>query len=538
MIKKYYYIYSLILFGFFIITLLLVGFFKIGILSDTFADAYTAVNSTFIDKVTNNLEYIDSYRYRPVLFLTLKGIVGLNILLGISYDNFIIYSLVNLFLYLLFTFTLGFIVLKLTKSVKISIYSEFLILFYPNNLHNLCWSAAYFEILCGIFYLLAFLYVVKYLNSRHPRFLVYSNILFVFSLLTKEIAVTFPFVSILVLFILKNKKGFKDFKLIIISQLSLLVLYFVFKMFLSYGIPILSSKYIEGNFILNTFVIVLKSFVALTIPIDYSVLRLEIKEFNIFIIIYILIALIFITKIIINYVKQKNHKNILLICINFLILISPFIYAGYIRPQLILIPFAIILIILISLSENKIFIFNRLLFVIVLFWLFWSFRVVDNWKTISIDGKERIDNLLKINIPQHKKIMIIGNPARMQQYFIYDNIMFPYNYFKYKEFIIKDTIIDLVRAVALDNHSLNKEFNINKIKNNEYEIACTGKTQFFYLDGDEYRIKKENGISNKDLSVEILEYNNIGKPNKIKLVILNEKIEGYIYQGNNLVKLN
>jgi hypothetical protein len=536
--KKKFYIYSLILFSVFIVITSSFGLFKIGILSDTFGDAYTAVNSTVTGKITNNLEYIDTYRYRPVLFLTLKGIVNINNILGFSYDNFILYKLINIFLYLFFAFISGLIVLKISGKFTLSILTEALILIFPNNLHNFCWSAAYFEILCGIFYLLAFLFLIKYLNIGTKRFLIYSNILFVIALLTKEIAITFPFVCIVVLYLMYSKMVFKKYKSVYISQLAILFLYFISKSFLSKGIPIISGKYFEGDFWINSIQVILKGIIALTIPLDFSVLKIGLKDFNILFVIYLLVVVILTAVILFGLIKQKRINVFLLIGLNFLILISPYIYAGYIRPQLILLPFTMTLIILISFVDIKSFIIKRITIVIFIFWIFWGYSVIDGWKHAYAEGKERMENLLKTNFSKDKKIIIIGNPARMQQYFIYDNVMFPYNYFKYHSFTIKDTLYDFIRTIALDKESLNSELIVNIVGNKEYDISCTGKTQFFYLDGDESQIKKNKGIKNDFITAEFLEYNNFGKPIKIKIKFFNENFESYIFQGKNLVKLN
>jgi len=164
--------------------------------------------------------------------------------------------------------------------------------------------------------------------------------------------------------------------------------------------------------------------------------------------------------------------------------------------------------------------------------------VIDGWKIANTEGKARIESLLKTDFSKDKKIFIIGNPARIQQCFMYDNVMFPYNYYKYNGFIIKDTLYDFIRTVALDEESLNSKLNINSTGKKEYEISCTGKTQFFFLDGEEMQIKKENGIKNDFMLVELLEYNNFGKPVKMKIKYFNDNIESYIFQGRNLVKLN
>lgn len=536
--KKKFYIYSLTLFAVFFMVITFLGIFKIGILSDTFSDSYTAVNSTAVDKITNNLEYIDTYRYRPVLFLTLKGIVNINKFLGISFDNFILYRSVNILLYVLFAFISGFIVLKFTGNINLSILTETFILIYPNNLHNLCWSAAYFEILCGILYLMAFLFLIKFINSKSIRILTFSNVLFVLALLTKEIAITFPLFCVIFLFMIYGKTIFSKFRSIYISQILILILYFISKTFLNKGIPVISGKYFENDFWTNSVQIVFKGIIASIIPIDFSVLIIKLKDFNIFLLIYLGFVLVLSIVLLLGFFKQKKIKLLFLIGLSFLILIAPYIYAGYIRPQLILLPFTLLVILIFSFIEVKTFLIKYISIVILVFWLIWGYEVINDWKTAYSEGKGRIENVLKKDFTPNKKVLLIGNPARFQQCFMYDNIIFPYNYFKYHDFVIRDTISDVIRTVALDEKSLNSELKVIISGNKEYEISCSGETQFFYLSGDELQIKRNNGLKNDLISVEFLNYNKFDKPTKIRLKILSDNTENYIFKGRDLIRLN
>lgn len=538
MTKRKYLIYSLLILAVFTASVSALGLFKIGILSDTFGDAYTAVNSSVSDKISNNLEYIDSYRYRPVLFLTLKGIVGLNYLLGVSYDNFILYKLINLIFYLLFAFIAGYVVFKISGNGKLSLLAESMIIVFPNNLHNLCWSAAYFEILCGIFYLLSIFFVIRFTKNPSTRLLVYSNVLFAFSLLTKEIAITLPFISIFVLFLLYGKNVLNKYKAVYISQFAVLIFYFIAKMFLSRGIPVLSGKYFDGNFIVNSILIFFKGIISLLIPVDYSLLKIKLLEFDLIIGIYVIIILLFLAVFIADLIKQKRINNLVLLFFVFAISVSPYIYAGYIRPQLILLPFTVTVVFISGFNITKYKVMERFLIAILVFWFYWDCSVVNGWSSVYIEGKDRMNNLLKTDFPPNKKIFITGNPARVQQFFMFDNIMFPYNYFKYHKFIIKDSISDLIRTASLDCNSLNSELIVNKLGNGEYEISCTGKTQFFYLDGDDKQITENKGIKNNLISVDFLDYNNFGKPVKIKMKTLDENIVNYIFQGKNLIRLD
>lgn len=536
--KNKFYIYSLLLFAIFIIAVSSLGIFRIGILSDTFGDAYTAVNSTFGDKITNNLQYIDQYRYRPVLFLTLKGIVNIQKVLGISYDNFIFYKLVNLVFYILFAFLAGIIIFRISKDVLLSVITEAVILFYPNNLHNLCWSAAYFEILCGIFFLFSFLYTLKYIEDKNFILLVISVVSFAFALLTKEISVSLPFICILLVYVIYGKETLLKNKNIFIMQFSVLLVYFISKMFLAKSIPLALVKFFQVEFWSDSAQIILKGIISSLIPYDYSVLRNELKEYNVLVLIYLVFTAIFVVFAVIEFVKQKRIRTFIILLLAFLLLISPLIYAGYLRPQLILIPFAIMIIGTIgSVKLNSKMILYSLMFIFEI-WLFLDYGVIDGWKTAYAEGTARMENVIKTDFNLSKKNIIIGNPARMQQYFMFDNIMFPHNYFKYHGFVIKDTLSDPVRTVSLDKSSLISDIIVNKTGEKEFELICTGKTQFFYLDAGEKEIKNNNGIKNEFMSVEYLEFNNLGKPVMVLLKILSDNCDYYIFRGNNLVKLN
>jgi hypothetical protein len=538
MIKKKFYIYSAFLFAIFILLTVSSGLFKTGILSDTFGDAYTAVNSTVPDKISNNLQFIDEYRYRPVLFLTLQGIVNLQSLLGIPFDNFIFYKLVSLILYVVFSFVAGLIVFKLSSSFKISLLAEVLILIYPNNLHNLCWSAAYFELLCGIFYLASLLFVLIYLNENKIYYLIISVISFILALLTKEIAITLPFICALLIYMFYGKKISTGKKIIPASQFSVLVLYFISKSFLRNSIPVISSKYFYGDFIINSFQIFIKGIVAVVIPLDFTVLKICIEELKPLCIISTLFVVFFVFYILFKTIKEKNYRAIFLLSIIFLVTISPYIYAGYIRPQLILLPFTVLIISMVYLIKSKTVILKYGVAVLIMSWMVIGYGVLDDWKHAYEEGRQRIDNLLKTDLSKEKKNIIVGNPARLQQCFMYDNVMFPYNYFKYGKFVLNDTLSDLVRTVSLDAESLNSRINVVNKNNKEFELNCTGKTQYFYLDGDEKEIKKNNGLKNDLISAEYLDFNSFGKPVKLKLIILSEKVDCYIFQGSKLERLN
>jgi hypothetical protein len=500
-------------------------------MSDTFGDAYTAVNSGFWDKIMNNLQFIDAYRYRPVLFITLKAIVNLNIILGIPYDNFIIYKSVNLIFYLLFAFLSGYIILKISGNLISAILGELIVLVFPNNLHNLIWSAAYFEILCGLFCLLSLFYLICYIGKNKLLSLVYSNLYFILALLTKEISVPFPLVCLLVVFLHYGFDTIKKYKFTFIVQFTILILYFFAKTFLSKGISVVSFEYFNGDFLTSSLIIVFKCVVSLLVPGDYLVLKSGLLNLNAVVLLSVIPALLIPLYYIFVFIKAGKTKNIIIILSVFLISISPYIYAGYIRPQLILLPFAFTVIVVLLALDIKDALLKYFLFIFMGLWITSGYGVINNWKIASVRGKERLESLMNIEIPEGKKCIIIGNPSRLQQSFMFDNLMFPYNYFKYHGFVLRDTIDDKIRIVALDKNSLDAPIAVKSIGAKEYEFACTEENSFFVFDGVSDESK---GLMNSDLSAVCLEFNRLGKPVKIKVKLLSDNLICYFLNGSKL----
>jgi len=521
--------YSILLLAIFSAVFAFWGLFSVGILSDTFGDAYTAVNSGFLDKITNNLQFIDANRYRPVLFITLKTIVSLNTLLGIPYDNFIVFKSVNLILYLLFAFFSGYLILKISGNLIRAILGELIVLVFPNNLHNLIWSAAYFELLCGLFCVLSLFYLIKYTGRNKICFLAYSNMYFILALLTKEISVPFPFICLLIVFFHYGFDTVKKFKYVFIIQFAVLILYFLGKTFLSKGIPVVSAEYFNGNFLTVSLFVVLKSFVSALVPGDYLDLKTGLLDFNAGVILSVLPALLVAAYYLYVFVKGKKIKSIVIILSVFLISISPYIYAGYIRPQLILLPFTLtVIIILLAVDINDV-LLKYFLIIFMTLWITSGYGIINNWKTASVRGKERLDSLLNVEIPEGKKLMVIGNPSRLRQSFMFDNLMFPYNYFKYRGFVLKDTVDDKIRIAALDKKSLDAPVVVTSTGVKEYEFACSGETCFFVFDGVSDESK---GLNTADLSAVCLEFNRLGKPVKIKVKLLSDNFICYLLNGN------
>ncbi|MCI0450332.1 MAG: hypothetical protein L0Y79_11205, partial [Chlorobi bacterium] len=242
--------------------------------------------------------------------------------------------------------------------------------------------------------------------------------------------------------------------------------------------------------------------------------------------------------------KTEDYKYIFQIILLTLFMLAPYALIGYIRPQMIMLPFIIITIHLLwvyslkgkdKLNFNK-HIFKVLYFIALIFWVYWSYLVISDWKTSYEKGKAIADNLLKLNIESARHTIIIGNPGRFKQTFMFDKLTGSYNFWKEKTFTIKDTINDVVQTGALEENSIGAKFDLKKIKTNEFEIRTISGYQFFYIEGLTGD-KLSRGFKNQDMDVEFTEFDNMNKPIKMKLKLLSENVDCYLADNLSFIKI-
>ena len=143
--------------------------------------------------------------------------------------------------------------------------------------------------------------------------------------------------------------------------------------------------------------------------------------------------------------------------------------------------------------------------------------------------------MVNLNIEPHKQTIIIGNPGRFKQTFMFDKLTGSYNFWKEKSFTIKDTINDIVQTGTLEKSSIGAKFNLIQIQPSEFEIRAAG-TQFFYIEGLTGD-KLSGGFKNNDMDVEFTEFDNMNKPIRMKLKILSEDVSCYLADGLSFIKI-
>jgi hypothetical protein len=226
------------------------------------------------------------------------------------------------------------------------------------------------------------------------------------------------------------------------------------------------------------------------------------------------------------------------------LLLLPYAVVGYIRPQMAMLPFIILTIQLLWIYStqrniNKYLNKNvlRAFYVIVfIFWGYWSAENVQNWLISYEKSIVNVQNLIKVNPQPDKQTVIIGNPGRFMQTLMFDKMTGAYNFWKEKRFAVNDTINDIIQTAAIMESSIGAKLEYKMLQPGEFEIRTNAPRHFFYIEGYNYE-RTKMGFENKDISVAFLEFNNVDKPIKMKLRILNPDVNCYLADNLDFIKI-
>src|SRR5436190_13238570 len=120
-INKKFILYTLGVYLLFTIAIGFAGYFNIGMLSDDYLNLFDALHSSLRDKFTGHLPFTNGLHLRPVYYLSMQMSNYVNIISGLSYDNFINYRIENLLLYFILAFISGKLVLMKTGRVSLAV---------------------------------------------------------------------------------------------------------------------------------------------------------------------------------------------------------------------------------------------------------------------------------------------------------------------------------------------------------------------------------------------------------------------------------
>ena len=541
-------IFNKFLIGFFLISVLFIivliidGYFSIGMLSDSYMDTYSSVNSSISQKLTSTIPLKDNSRFRPLEYLTLQGLANIKVLLGISYDNFIIYNLTNLFLLISISFITGLIILKRSQNNTSALLPVVLLLLYPNTIHNICWTSAIVDLLCTLFCLFSLFFIIFYFEKNNFANAVISVLFLLLSLFTKETALVLLPVEILILYSFFGKESFRKLKYVYLSGILILILYFAYRVLVINSFANVNSLSILNFNIIGE--ITLKTLISIFIPLDYLTLNNLLKVYDFQLIIYLLALILLSVSILLIILKSKCFKSFFFILFFFIVSISLYYIAGYVRPQMMLFPFVFILIIIFSNLKNYNGYgfkgFNGIIWVLLIFilfnWSYWSIKVIEDWKEAYKITILNIENFSSLEINKEKCNLILASPSRIKQSFMLENVSGAYNFWRYHSHLMIDTLINVLNTAALDKNSLTSKLEVSKLTSNSYEIKAKGITQFFEIQGYKLENNRDKIYETKRIKIYPLGVNYFNKVNQVKVEIING-CDVFLYDSLSYIKL-
>lgn len=541
--KKLLY-YSLAIFAVYTLALFVLGYFKIGLLSDDYLNYYDAAHSTLTQKFTGSLPYSNTFHFRPLYYISLEKNIALNQWLGLAYDDFVIYRAQSLLILLMISLIAGYIVMHISRRMSLSLIAIASVLLFSNNINNICWTSARVDLICVLFYMTAIYFIMQYADSKTPLTYALTLLSFILALLTKEIAITLPLAALMLIYFTKEKQGLQNTSSILIALFAILGVYFIYRfIILGNDVSGMATLYQE-NPLGSAPGVFARGLISLTIPMDYLALNYALRNDNKIILLYLIALYGAVFYLIWIMVRINVYKYVgQLIALGFLLLL-PYAIVGYIRPGMAFLPFVILTIHLLWIysHQRK---FNtylnkkvlRIFYVIVfIFWGYWSGTAVQDWLTSYEKSKVNVENLIRIAPEPNKQTVLIGNPGRFKQTFMFDKMTGAYNFWKEKQFTVKDTINDIIQTAAIMEESIGAKLECRTIAPGEFEIKTNAPRSFFYIEG--FNIEKTRmGFQNNDISVVFSEFNNVDKPIRMTLKILSPNVNCYLADNLDFIKI-
>lgn len=463
--------------------LLISGYFEIDLLSDDYLNFISAQSSDLSGKFSSSIPFYTGYHFRPLWFLSIDLSIYINSILDLSKGNFVFFRIENMILFYAFAVISSYFLFRLTGNRLITVIYAFIFLIYPLNLNSICWTAGKADLLCGIFLFFSFIFSLNYSREKSYYSLNAAVFFFILALLAKETAVTIPLLLLTLYWglfgfgeVLKSKKLF-------ILEYAVILIYSAFKIFVLKNYPAeVINRYQDQEFFSFT-VIMSKAIISLIIPFDYLTLQYGLQTGNLILYIYLALILTLVSITAYGFFKNNQRKNFLFLIILFSVAVMPNLAAGYFRPQLILIPFAVIFVFLSAVSlrfRNNLFHQKILFTVIIAFWIFLGYSNIKDWQYAS-DLSGGILKEMCRSIEDNSKterIIILGLPSRYKLASLLDYASGPYNYYCKEGFSSHEIISDAIHTGALDRQSLESELKIKSVSENEFELSTTGETQY------------------------------------------------------------
>jgi len=183
--------------------------------------------------------------YRPVAFFSLYYDFNTwgNNSFGYHLTNIIINAICSVLVFFLFLLILK--KFRIRARENIALFSALIFAVHPMHVESVSWIAGRTDILSTMFFLAAFIAHIK--SYERSFYIIFACILFYLSLLSKEVAVAFPF-SILAYEYISNKRLKKDSLIRLAAYFAFLILYLFLRH--RYGgviVPDVNNDFVAGS---------------------------------------------------------------------------------------------------------------------------------------------------------------------------------------------------------------------------------------------------------------------------------------------------
>jgi len=108
------------------------------------------------------------------------------------------YHLVNWFIHLLNVFLVGYFFLKLSKNWKVAVLMSLLFGVHPAHIESVAWVSGIKDLLFTLFFMLGLIFYEKGKSSKQGYWMFLVLLVFLLSLMSKAMAVTFPIILVLI----------------------------------------------------------------------------------------------------------------------------------------------------------------------------------------------------------------------------------------------------------------------------------------------------------------------------------------------------
>lgn len=525
--------YLLLMFALYVVFVSSAGCFSIGHLSDDHLNIISASSSSLGEKFTGKVPYYSPHHYRPAWFVAIQLTQELSDLMGEGRESAFVSRAVNLILFFLLATLAALLVFRISGSAIRSITASAAVLLYPNNVNSICWTIGLVDLMCGSLIFGCLLFSRSYADSGNKTSAMLSAVCLALALLTKETAVTTALICYL--FLLWTMPGTKKRRAsIFVLQMIVTMVYILFRLTVTGSGPVemMTAYSVSGS---GRAVVLVQAVLSVILPFDYLTIRHALSAFTPETLIIILLMILLVAIILLTLIRNGAAGVMAKCSALFLVTIVPNLFAGYFRPQIVLIPFVLTATLFMVLLSGKISARKAVLLPtlsLIMIWTFISYKVVSQWKEASDISRRTYGLLREIPAVEISNAVIIGLPGRLGQAHVLEYVTGTYNYLNPPTDGKIVSVSDAVHTSALDEVSLESEIKQRMISGNAVELSATGETQYFQITGSRQDSTTVNGVK-----IKLHGQNDFRKPTKITLEMAGTQTPVYLLNNGKLSRL-